>query len=91
MASVRDRLGVNTTMIPGWPTPLGSVLQAAGLGYLWTWWQEFRSFFMTRMDTQGDVTFTTIEKGPVVWTPDGSAKYRLGVDNAGNPTSTLIP
>ena len=37
-----------------------------------------------------DITFFNVLKGPVVKTPDGTKKYRLGVDNAGNVISTLV-
>lgn len=37
-----------------------------------------------------DATFPTVGTGPVVTTPDGTKTYRLGVDNTGAVTSTLV-
>lgn len=38
----------------------------------------------------GDETYLLPAKGPVVVTPDGTKKYRIGVDNAGALTATLV-
>jgi len=40
---------------------------------------------------KGNLIFDTVGKGVIVKTPDGTKKYRIGVDNAGALTSTLIP
>ena len=42
-------------------------------------------------EVYGDITFGAVLKGNVVKTPDGTKKYRLGVDNTGAIISTLVP
>ncbi len=73
------------------PSGLAPTFQKYFPGF-WEWLTgTFEPFIATRFVTQGDVTYLTVAKGPVVRTPDGTKKYRLGVDNSGNPVATLVP
>ncbi len=72
------------------PSGLGPAFQKFFPGF-WEWLTAtLEPFIATRFATQGDVTHLTVAKGPVVLTPDGTKKYRLGVDNSGNLTTTLV-
>jgi len=55
------------------------------------WIVDITRFIQKGFTTAGDATFSTVGKGPITITPDGTKKYRLGVDNAGTPIATLVP
>lgn len=73
------------------PPGLGPKFRTEYPGF-WEWLTgKLEPFIATRFVTQGDVTHLTVGTGSVVLTPDGTKKYRIGVDNAGNPIATLVP
>lgn len=77
--------------LPTWPPRVFDALKQVGLDALWSWFQEdFQRFINNEFNTAGDVTHVSVSRGPVVQTPDGTKKYRLGVDNSGNVISTLV-
>lgn len=78
--------------LPELPPRIYDALKKANLEPFWDWFQvNFKSFVNNNLHTSGDVTVKTAGNGLVVSTPDGTKQYRVGVDNAGNPTATLIP
>lgn len=77
------------------PTDQPSVLSAMrrlldAMSALWYWWQDFKSFLSFGFSTRGDIELMVNDKGIIFRSPNGT-KYKLTVDNAGNPVWTLVP
>lgn len=68
-----------------------SQLEEKALGFLYRFLtQDVLPWISTRLDVQGDITFTTVAKGPVIRSPNGNS-WRLVVDNVGAVSSVLVP
>lgn len=62
---------------------LRGALRDANLEELHTWWQTFKVWMMTQMDTLGDVTVRAPGKGIILTNPQGTIKKRLRLSNDG--------
>jgi hypothetical protein len=60
------------------------VLIQLGLEALYNWWQSFASFFNSRLDTRGDLTFITRGRGVVMTNAAGTVTKRVRLNDAGN-------
>jgi hypothetical protein len=49
----------------------------------WNWWQAFKSWVNTKMETQGDITISTAAKGLVLVNAAGTITKRIRLNDAG--------
>lgn len=76
---------------PRIPTRTEEAWRKAGLGAVWSWFQEKVYAFMdSSFNTGGDLTCRTPGKGLVLTTPDGTKQYKVTISNAGALTITLV-
>lgn len=55
----------------------------------WNWWQAWRTYMLTALFTNGDMTFTKTGIGPILRSPNGT-KFRLIVQDDGSVHSTPV-
>ena len=70
--------------LPEWPPAVKGPLSRIGLDALYFWWQEFKSYFSTRIDTDGDITFNQAAKGVILTNAAGTVTKRARLNDAGN-------
>jgi hypothetical protein len=68
---------------PSVPDGLRVHLEKSAPGF-WAWLQDFKSWMSARVDTAGDVTFTTAAKGIVLKNAAGTVTKRVRLNNAGD-------
>jgi hypothetical protein len=55
----------------------------------WNWWQALRTWLLSGFATQGSIEITTIGKGLILRSPNGS-RWQITVDNTGAVISTAL-
>lgn len=67
---------------------VGDIL--AALSSLWYWWQDFKSFMNSGFSTRGNIELMVNDTG-IIFRATNGTKWKLTVDNTGNPVWTSVP
>ena len=59
-------------------------LRSAVPAWFWNWWQDFRSYLLVNLSTNGDITMLVKKKGIIMTNAAGTVTKRARLNDAGN-------